>query len=164
MAVQTHHPAAIKSRRRTTGPALRAGTSAAVGLAALILALTTAGPQLAMNGPGPIAVAGTLAGVALLAFAYRAASAGRRRRVHLLGAAVVLLVLRFVVVPAFNIGSFHAKRAACARRRHSPRWRPGTIDPFELREFRGDACMAMGNSTRARSPRFGLNKGRDGEI
>jgi len=60
-------------------------------LAALVLALTTTGPDLAMNGPSPIAVAGTLAGVAgvaLLVLAYRAATAGRRHRVHLLGAAV----------------------------------------------------------------------------
>jgi len=56
-----------------------------------VLALTTTGPDLAMNGPSPIAVAGTLAGVAgiaLLVLAYRAATAGRRHRVHLLGAAV----------------------------------------------------------------------------
>jgi peptidoglycan/xylan/chitin deacetylase (PgdA/CDA1 family)/fermentation-respiration switch protein FrsA (DUF1100 family) len=107
MATQTHVPSAIERRRRTSGRALRANAAGAVGLAALVLALTTTGPDLAMNGPSPIAVAGTLAGVAgiaLLVLAYRAATAGRRRRVHLLGAAVVILVLQFVVVPAFNIG------------------------------------------------------------
>jgi hypothetical protein len=60
-----------------------------------------------MNGPSVIAVVGTLvgvAGVALLVFVYRAATAGRRRRVHLVGVAIVLLALQFIVVPGFNIG------------------------------------------------------------
>jgi peptidoglycan/xylan/chitin deacetylase (PgdA/CDA1 family) len=107
MATQTHAPAAIEQRRRSTGRAVRVTTAAAVGLAALVLALTTAGPELVMNGPSVIAVGGTLAGVAgvaLLVLAYRAATAGRRRRVHLLGAAIVLLALQFIVEPAFYIG------------------------------------------------------------
>lgn len=116
MATQTHVPAAIKKRRRSTGPAVRASTTGAVGLAALVLALTTAGPELAMNGPGLIPVAGTLVGVVgllLLIVAYRTATVGCPRGWHLLGAAIVLLVCQFIIVPAFNVGVItHAPKSA----------------------------------------------------
>jgi dienelactone hydrolase len=89
-----------------------------VGLIAVVACLTTTGPDLVMNGPTPANVAGTLSGICGLAFciiAYRIASRGRRRRVHLLAIPLVLLILQFVIVPAFDIGLIsHAPKPAVA--------------------------------------------------
>ena len=79
----------------------------AAGLIAAVEGLTTAGPQLVMNGPTVLDVAGTAAGLAgfvMIGIAYRAATRQHRRRVHLLGIPILLLTCQFLLVPAFNIG------------------------------------------------------------
>jgi hypothetical protein len=79
----------------------------AAGLIAAVEGLTTAGPQLVMNGPTVLDVAGTAAGLAgfvMIGIAYRAATRQHRRRVHLLGMPILLLMCQFLLVPAFNIG------------------------------------------------------------
>jgi fermentation-respiration switch protein FrsA (DUF1100 family) len=116
MAIQAHMRGWTHRQQRDAGRAGRALIAGTAGLAGLLLAFTTAGPALAMNGPTPTAVTGTAVGVvgfALLVVAYQTATAGYRHRVHVFGALVVILLLQFMVVPAFNVGVItHAPRPA----------------------------------------------------
>jgi fermentation-respiration switch protein FrsA (DUF1100 family) len=91
-------------RLRRTG---RTAITGAAGLVALAMSLMTAGPELAMNGPTVTNIAGVFVGaggLVLLVLAYRSATAGRRRWVHLLGVLIVLAAVQLAIVPAFNVG------------------------------------------------------------
>jgi uncharacterized protein len=107
-------PTTSFQRLRHTGRAGRTPITGTAGLVALALALMTAGPEVAMNGPTVTDLAGVLVGVAglvLLTLAYRSATAGRRRWVHLLGIVIVLAAVQLVIVPAFNVGAItHAPK------------------------------------------------------
>jgi dienelactone hydrolase len=98
------------------GNARRIVIAGGTGLGALVMCLAVDGPDAAMNGIGRTGVTGLasgVAGVVLLGVAFRLAFAGRRRRFQLLAIPVVLVMLQWVAVPAFNVGVItNAPRAA----------------------------------------------------
>jgi uncharacterized protein len=107
VATGVPHVAAAAIWRNPTVRRGRPVITAIAGLVAVVGCLATTGPQLAMNGPTFVDLVGTaagIAGIALLGIAYRVATRGHRRRVHLLGIPILLLVFQFLLVPAFNIG------------------------------------------------------------
>jgi fermentation-respiration switch protein FrsA (DUF1100 family) len=107
MTTATAPPTAYRHPIPRIGRTGRALVEGAAGLVAMAICLITTGPDLAMNGPTPITVAGTMLGVCglvLCAVAYRTATKGYRRRAHLVAIPIVVVALQFVLVPAFNIG------------------------------------------------------------
>ncbi len=112
-------PPALVLAFATHGRVVRVLLAGIAGLGAMTAGLATSVPRLALTGTdaaGIVGVAASLAGLALVALAYRIALRGRRLTVKVgLGVVASLIIAQWLIAPALNVGLItHAPRATAA--------------------------------------------------